>query len=159
LSSFIFSVSDFISVRVFMCDAVSYVLDAENYKIHFRDGKAKLPVRMRDGKVRLLTWGRRKREQGNLPLGGWARLASVQKGAWNKFFPRPVKLSLLGFMMMDGEGQPQWFDMVKGQCLQGLLARYDREHRVYIVCVLPEGVDEEFCRWPRVVNDLWGKWH
>jgi len=140
-----------------MCDAVSYRFNGEKYKIRFRDSRAKLPVRMRNGQLRLLTWGRRKREQGNLPLGGWTQLASVQKGDWNEFFPKPVKLGLMAFMMMDGEEQPQWFDMTKGQCVQGLVARYERECRLYIVCILPEGLDKEFCRWPRVVNDLWGQ--
>jgi hypothetical protein len=32
---------------------------------------------MKDGNISLLPWGRRKEQEGNLPLGGWARLDSI----------------------------------------------------------------------------------
>ena len=57
-----------------------------------------------------------------MPLGGWARLDSIHAGVWNRWFPKPVKIPVLSFMEKDHEGKSHWFDLVKGQWIQGLIA-------------------------------------
>jgi hypothetical protein len=53
-----------------------------NYPGIFPNPQAKLPILMRDGNISLMEWGRRKEQEGNLPLGGWARLDSIDAGRW-----------------------------------------------------------------------------
>ena len=56
------------------------------------------------------------------PLGGWARLESIQKGVWQKFSPRPVKIIVDAFMEKDSNDQSLWFMLKPGQFIQGLIA-------------------------------------
>jgi hypothetical protein len=56
-------------------------------------------------------------------------------------------------MDRDIEGQHHWYDLQKGQFIQGLIAREGHERRVYIVIIEPEVEDaEQHQRWPRVVQ-------
>lgn len=134
-----------------MSEAVQYSYYGDHIRTHFGNARAKLPVKMRSGQHQLYCWGRRLNECGNLPLGGWARLEDISGGKWEKYFPRPVKIAISAFMERDYENQPRWFPIANGQCLQGLLARYDKEQRIYIVTVTPQREDASFSRWPRIV--------
>jgi putative SOS response-associated peptidase YedK len=99
-----------------------------------------------------MSWGKRKEQEGNLPQGGWARLDSIQSGKWSAYRPIPVKLPVHGFMEKDINKQSHWFDLEEGTWLQGLVATYKNEHRVYVVTVVPE---PEMAlihnRWPRII--------
>jgi len=56
-------------------------------------------------------------------------------------------------MEKDFEGNPHWYDLNKGQYLQGLLARDNNEQRIYVVTIEPEVEDAAIhSRWPRVVQ-------
>jgi predicted DNA-binding WGR domain protein len=56
-------------------------------------------------------------------------------------------------MEKDFEGQSHWYDLNKGQYLQGLLARDGNEQRIYVVTIEPEVEDSHIHnRWPRVVQ-------
>ena len=62
-----------------MCGGIEY----QDQKIYFPQPGARLPVRLRDGHVSWITWGRRKDESiGKLPNGGWARLNSIKSDKW-----------------------------------------------------------------------------
>ena len=62
-----------------MCGGIEY----QDQKIYFPQPDARLPVRLRDGQVTWITWGRRKDEAiGKFPNGGWARLNSIKSGRW-----------------------------------------------------------------------------
>lgn len=136
-----------------MSQAVNYLYQHQPYEIRFKDPKAKLPLRLRDGSIGLHVWGRRQNEAGNLPLGGWASLNDIRQKGWDKYFPKPVKLDLQGFMEYDFENNPHWFRLTKGQYVQGLLARYDQESRVYIVTIAVT-TDNIFHRWPRILSEV-----
>jgi len=75
-----------------MCGGVEYSWHGTMMRIYFPNPKARLPVRKKDGCIELLTWGRRKAQIGELPAGGWARHESIEKGIWNQWQPRPVKI-------------------------------------------------------------------
>ena len=45
-----------------------------------------------------------------------------------------------------------WYDLTKGQYIQGLVARDHQEQRIYVVTVTPELEDAVHERWPRVLN-------
>ena len=135
-----------------MCGGVIYTYQDNEYKLYFPNPKAKLPVKKKNGKLQLLAWGRRREQAGNLPMGGWARLESIQKGVWDKYAPKSVKIPVHAFMEKDIEGVSHWFELTKGQWIQGLVASYDRERRLYIVTVTPEREDAVHDRWPRILS-------
>ncbi|MEE4245927.1 MAG: hypothetical protein V2I33_10970 [Kangiellaceae bacterium] len=137
-----------------MCGGVYYHFGKEDIRVYFPNPKATLPVMLKSGDVELLPWGRRKEQNGSLPLGGWARLESIYAGRWDKWFPRPVKLPICQFMEKDISGQSHWFDVMEGQYIQGLVASYQQERRIYVVTVTPEFEDAVHDRWPRLINSV-----
>ena len=135
-----------------MCGGVYYSINGQDVRVYFPNPKATLPVRKRSGAIELLPWGRRKEQKGVLPLGGWARLDSIYAGRWDRWFPIPVKLDIKSFMEKDMEGHSHWYDLTRGQYIQGLVARDHQEQRIYVVTVTPELEDAVHERWPRVLN-------
>jgi hypothetical protein len=107
---------------------------------------------MRRGGVELLPWGRRPAQAGSLPLGSRARLETIYTGRWDRWFPVPVKLPVQSFMEKDLEGRSHWYDLTRGQWIQGLVARCRHERRVYVVTVEPELPDSIHDRWPRILS-------
>lgn len=97
--------------------------------------------------------GPQEKEKGSLPLGGWARLSTIHKGKWDKYFPKPVKIPTDKYVEEDYENNKKWFVIINGQCIQGLLAREGKEVRVYIVTIIPELEQTPYARWPRIILD------
>ena len=137
-----------------MCGGVYYIHNGQDNRVYFPNPKALLPVATKDKKIELLPWGRRNEQSGNLPKGGWARLDSVYAGRWDKWFPIPVKIPVKQFMEKDIQGNSHWFDITKGQFIQGLIARDKYEQRVYVVTITPELEDAIHERWPRILSGL-----
>lgn len=137
-----------------MCGGVYYSHNGQDVRVYFPNPKALLPVIKKDKKIELLPWGRRKEQRGHLPLGGWARLDSIYAGRWDKWFPVPVKLPIQQFMEKDIQGNSHWFDITKGQFIQGLIARDKYEQRVYVVTITPELEDAIHERWPRILSNI-----
>jgi len=135
-----------------MCGGVYYTHNEQDVRAYFPNPKAMLPVRQKNGDVCLLPWGRRQEQKGILPLGGWARLDSIYAGRWDRWFPKPVKLNIKSFMEKDIESHSHWFDLTRGQWIQGLIAREGAEQRVYVVTITPEMNDAVHERWPRVLT-------
>ena len=138
-----------------MCGGVYYTHLNQDIRVYFPNPKAVLPVKTRSGAVELLPWGRRKEQKGALPLGGWARLDYIYTGRWDRWFPVPVKLPIKQFMEKDLEGHTRWYDLTRGQWIQGLVARINYEPRVYVVTVEPELADAVHDRWPRLISGIW----
>lgn len=134
-----------------MATAIHYNYYGNEITTYFRNGIAQLPVRKKNGNIQLMSWGRRQEQAGNLPLGGWAKLDNIEAGKWEKYFPIAVKIPAMRFMEYDFEGNRHWFTLTPGQWLQGLIARYQQEQRLYIVTIEPEQEDTPFTRWPRIV--------
>ena len=135
-----------------MCGGVCYSINGGDVRLYFPNPKARLPVRMRSGSTQLLCWGRRPGQTGELPLGGWARLEGIHEGRWDRWLPIPVKVPVKSFMEQDIEGHSHWHDLTKGQWLQGLVARYRHERRVYVVTIEPQMADAVYGRWPRIMS-------
>lgn len=137
-----------------MCVAVEYQNQDKIITPYFPNPYALLPVKQKNGEVQLLPWGRRESQAGNLPLGGWARLDSIQAGKWEKYFPKPVKIIVDKFAEKDTERKTHWINLRKDQFLQGLLARYDQEVRVYVVTIASDAAQHIHHRWPRIMTTL-----
>ncbi len=137
-----------------MCGGVYYLHKGQDNRVYFPNPKALLPVITKDKKIELLPWGRRKEQSGSLPKGGWARLDSIYAGRWDKWFPILVKIPVKQFMEKDIQGNSHWFDLTKGQFIQGLIARDKYEQRVYVVTITPEFEDAIHERWPRILSGI-----
>jgi hypothetical protein len=135
-----------------MCGGVYYIINGEEVRTYFPNPKACLPVKKRLGGIELLPWGRRQQQAGDLPLGGWARLDSIYAGRWDKWFPTPVKLMVSQFMEKDIEGHSHWFDITPGKWIQGVVAHWNNERRVYVVTIAPEMEEAVHERWPRILS-------
>ncbi len=137
-----------------MCGGVCYEVDEKTIITYFPNPKALLPVRLKTGESLLMPWGRRKQQPGKLPLGGWAREESLQTGIWDKYFPKPVKISVIKFREKDIEGISHWFDVTHGQYIQGIIAQDDDERRIYVVTVASPPINAIHDRWPKITASL-----
>lgn len=135
-----------------MCDGVYYAANGQDIRVYFPNPKAQLPVTTRGGGTSLLAWGRRHEQAGNLPLGGWARLDGIYAGHWDRWFPVPVKIPVKSFLEKDLEGRSHWYDLTRGQWIQGLVARDRHERRIYVVTIEPELAEAIHARWPRIMS-------
>ena len=135
-----------------MCGGVYYTVGDQDIRVYFPNPKAILPVK-KIRQHRVITLRPAQTTSRRLPLGGWARLDSIYAGRWDRWFPIPVKLSIKSFMEKDIESHNHWFDLTKGQYIQGLLARNKNEQRIYVVTVTPEMSDAMHERWPRILNN------
>lgn len=133
-----------------MCEAILYRDPSADLRIYFKQQGAKLPVLTKSKAVSWLSWGRRKGQMGELPMGGWARLDDILAGRWDEYFPVPVKIPAHGFVESDFQGRSSWFNIVPGQCIQGLVAKYQKERRLYVVTIIPKHQDAPYPRWPRI---------
>lgn len=135
-----------------MCVGVYYSVHDQDIRVYFPNPKAQLPVRIRNGSSITLAWGRRHQQTGTLPLGGWAHLDSIYAGRWDRWFPVAVKIPVKSFIEKDLEGHGHWYDLTKGQWIQGLVARHRQERRVYVVTIEPELAEAIHDRWPRIMS-------
>ncbi len=140
-----------------MAEAVIFSIKDKVYTVYFSQNKSMLPVKLKDGQTKLVTWGRRENENSEMPLGGWARLASIKNDKdqrWRMYQPKPVQIFVEKFMEKDFEGKQCWYEITKGKCIQGLLARFNDEYRVYIVTIDPEDLMNCHYRWPQIISFL-----
>lgn len=136
-----------------MCGGVQYIIKKETLKIYFPNPQAQLPIIMKDGNISLLPWGRRKEQEGHLPLGGWARLESINSGKWEYTQPIPIKIAVDAFMEKDRNKDSHWFNLEENQFIQGLVAHYNNERRIYVVTVEPDSSKKQIHdRWPRIIG-------
>ena len=135
-----------------MCGGVQYQYKEETVKTYFPNPNAELPILMKNKSIELIRWGRRKEQHGYLPQGGWARHESIMQGTWDKYRPVPVKIQVNLFMEKDQDKVSHWFNLEEGQFIQGLLAYWDNESRVYVVTVSPPMQHPVHNRWPRLIS-------
>ena len=138
-----------------MCSAIEYL----GKRYYFKDEAATLPVLLTSGQVEMVQWGQNFVDKDPIfPRGSCARLDSVHKGKWDRFWPRPVKIEADKFMERDKKRQEHWFPVPHGGHIQGLLASYFEDggilkaQAIYVVTVLPpEGMEIIHDRWPRII--------
>ena len=83
---------------------------------------------------------------------------SIQQGRWQRYKPQPALITACAFMERDSERTPHWIDLQEGEFIQGLVARFDQEWKVYVVTIAtPDEFQHIHDRWPRVVTArVWG---
>ena len=70
---------------------------------------------------------------------------------WDRWNPQPVKIIVDRFMEKDEQKSSHWFDLHDGEFIQGLLATWNDERRLYVVTIEPPAERTGFKRWPRVM--------
>lgn len=136
-----------------MCSGVQYHYENQEVTTYFIHPSATIPVMRRDDSIILLPWGRRQNESGQLPLGGWAMLETIEQGRWDKFRPKFIKIPAQQFMERDLAETEHWFNLRRGRYLQGLVARRAEETRVYIVTAIPRQFNAIYQRLPRIITN------
>lgn len=136
-----------------MCGGVRYHQDGQEQTVYFPNPKAVLPVLLKNGETKLITWGRRRGEEGQLPVTGWAKLESIEAHKWDRFNPHPAKIAVDSYMEKDAQGLSYWFDMEPGYYIQGLVASWNDETRIYVVTTPPTEPKHAVIhdRWPRLI--------
>jgi hypothetical protein len=140
-----------------MPESVIFNYHNKIHTVSFSQQNAMVPVKLKNGDYQLVKWGRREKENSEMPLGGWARLSSIKNEKdqrWNLYIPKPVQLAVDKFMEKDFEGRSCWYEVTKSKYIQGLLAQYENEYRVYIVTVEPEDLMNCHFRWPNIITNV-----
>lgn len=143
-----------------MPEAVIFNYQQRTYTVFYNQANAMLPIQFKNGEIKLVTWGRREKENSEMPLGGWARLTSIKNeknNKWNMYLPKGVRIPIDKFMEKDFEGNSCWYEVTKGKCIQGLLAKHDSEYRLYIVTIDPEDLMNSHYRWPNIITSIVNK--
>jgi len=138
-----------------MPEAIMFHYQNKPHTVFFNKANAVLPVKLKNGEVKLVIWGRRENEISEMPLGGWARLKNIkeeQHSKWHMYLPKPVKIPVDKFMEKDFEGKACWYEVTKGKCIQGLLARLENEFRIYIITIDPDDLMNNHYRWPHIIT-------
>lgn len=135
-----------------MLDAVIYTYQGKRYEMYFsKNLNARLPVKLKNNQASLLPWGRHQKQAGELFLGSFVHLSVIYSGNLARYHPVSVKLPIERFMMLDYEHRRHWFDVMKGQYIQGLVVRQGSEQRVYAVVIEPDNEIDYYPIWPRLV--------
>jgi len=132
-----------------MCSGIEY-----EWQMHlWKDPEARLPVRLKDGSLKWIRWGERHGVQSPFFQGPCARLESIKERKWDRFNPRSVKIVMDRYMERDQKNKPYWVKAPEGAVLQGLLATWGDEQRIYVVTTeAPAEFQHVQPRWPRILE-------
>lgn len=147
-----------------MCIAVEFFKNGERVLVRGDVDGGDLPVRLRNGEVRLYRWGSSGRPRVydeapgyllNWPAGGWVALDVLKRGEWWQLKPAPVRVAAARFLVFRTNGSvtwEDWIDLKPGEYLQGALAQRHGDYRVYVVTIDPPAKSQGASPWPRVVT-------
>lgn len=131
-----------------MCSGIEY----QNQMHLWSDPEVRLPVLLKDGELSWLHWGARHGIESPFFQGPCARLESIKMGKWSRFNPVAVKIPMDRYMERDAKGKPYWVKTNEAEMLQGLVATWQDERRIYVVTVeTPQAFAHVQPRWPRVI--------
>jgi putative SOS response-associated peptidase YedK len=143
-----------------MCGGFSYTAkhpetgESMTRKVFFPIPHAQLPVLTENG-IEIMQWGKRKGEdpEVDVPVTGWARIASLSEGKWNAYHPQRVRIPALQWMEKDSTKTSHWFDMEPDSAMLGVkIVRGDRNF-VYIVTRPATGIYQDVHdRMPMIVK-------
>jgi hypothetical protein len=131
-----------------MCSGVEYQGEMHLWS----DLAVHLPVRLKGGDLAWVRRGARHGVESPFFQGPCARLDSIKMGKWARFSPIPVRIPIERYMERDSRNKPYWVKAKPGGTLQGLVATWQGQHRVYVVTVdTPPEFQHVQPRWPRVL--------
>ena len=132
-----------------MCSGIEYIGQLHIWKDH----DVRLPVMMKDGTISWVKWGERYGVRSPFFQGPCARQESIKERKWDRYSPLPVKIPIDKYMERDSKGRPYWVVANEETFLQGLLATWATDQRVYVVTIeAPDQFRHIQTRWPRVIT-------
>jgi hypothetical protein len=135
-----------------MCIAAWYCKNDKNVITHFCAMRAVLPIQNSQiNKQQFIIWGRRNNEYGQLPKGASVSLESVKSNQWRHYSPVLVKIPITKFMEHDLNNHAEWFDIPKGQLIQGIVLQHKAEKRCYIISSIKHLAPHVYLHWPNIV--------
>ncbi len=131
--------------------AAWYAKNDKKVITHFCAMQAILPIQNNHiHKQQFIIWGRRKNEYGQLPTGASVTLESVKSNLWRNYSPALIKIPIIKFMEHDLNNHAEWFDIPKGQFIQGLVLQHKAEKRVYIISLIRHMTPHVYLHWPNI---------
>ena len=139
-----------------MCIGIEYFIDGERQTVYFDSKVPELPVLGHGAGLGFYRWGVRgptyhlsDNTPGWLqkfPETGWAPLAEIRAGKWERYEPQPVRIIASRFIQVNSWLVPCYFSLEPGEFIQGLLATITHDHRVYVVTVPapPQHAEEQW---------------
>lgn len=125
-------------------------------KINFVAPAASIPVLLADtGQVEWVRWGRRKKEPGQGPYGGWARLTTVRAGSWEALQPTRGYVLAERFIQESIRGRrlSQWTPVPDGQAIDCLVIGEGSERVAYVITTTPPpALQKTYSRWPHLID-------
>lgn len=138
-----------------MCSGIEARHEDRVYRVIFESVNAAFPVQFADtGEIQLIKWGRRKKELGTGPQGGWARQSTIDSGGWAYMQPRRGYGLIERFMVgraspgLHGRRLSQWIEVPAGEALDCLIVGEGDLQRAYVVTTSPPAKY-------RAINDKW----
>jgi len=133
-------------------------VDKREAIVKFNTPGAMLPFIDENSTARLIVWGRRRDELGDLPFGPNATLAHIEAGWWDNFNLEYVPIPYTGFMEQNFAGVYKWHKNTNTNALhlQGVIASFDMERRLYIVIDKADHEKQPFHeKWPRILQPIY----
>lgn len=141
-----------------MCYAVRYKKKSQNSTQEpeediYIGSKAMIPVRQKDGGIRMVRWGKTKTETGQAYDTYWARLESLQANKWSRLQPIAVDIPVIAFAEHKPDNSSEWHELQSGLVIRGAYINDQGTERVYVVTIPVPAELASFSkkgRWPRV---------
>ena len=131
--------------------ALKYSLANKQHYQQFNHQLVEIPL-IDKGKRQLLTWGRRERENLDLPVGPYILWSQLKNKQLDSFFPKKVLLPISHYCLSTHEAHRNWFQLVKDQYLLGIIARNAQQERIYIAVIIPQDNMTPYPIWPIVTH-------
>ena len=145
-----------------MCVGIEYFLDGKPVTVYFDSERPELPVRLRRGAIAFYRWGAQGRIYSDDNTPGWlqkfpegchASLESIRADRWINYEPKPARILASRFIQINSMRIPCYFELKRGEFIQGLIATIASNQRVYVVTVpAPPQHAAEWQDWPRIVR-------
>lgn len=135
-----------------MCEAVLFDYLGQLKKSFFNNPLATLPVISSFERIKFVPWGRHQSEQNvDFPIGDTLLRDEILKGMYDLFSPKAVQLPVIKFLEKNNKDTLNWYEVIKGFFMQGVLLNHCNQLRVYVVTIRPITLDASYNYWPRLL--------
>lgn len=138
-----------------MCEGVEVIKAGKLAKVNFVSPVALAPVLVEGACTEeWIHWGRRKKEPGTTPIGGWARATTIQLGDWDSLEPVTGWIlaerfnQAVGGSNLQGRRLSKWHDIPNGSGIRCIVVGAGDQRCFYVVTTTT----------PREYTGIPGRW-